>query len=466
MSRYKNLNRRTFLKCSMGGASALLGLPFLEAMLSSEKRAFAAGGKPVRLVTVWSGHSSVENFFPSAQGSGSSYSLSGRPMELLQAHKDYLGIFSGASHTPGKQGHSSCAPLSGMDIPDDPGTTNQFGKQTFDQVVALNYKAAGFSGVKSIHIASTGHNYWYHWSNEKDGTITNTHLADPKLIWDTLVAGISTSASSTASQVTQARGLSVLDLVNGDLTRLRKYLGRDDKDRMDKYEDAIKEIEKRVRASQTGGGGSSCAIPPDPGSPYANNGNKNVINGSKIADNDRLMIDLVAFGFRCDRTRVATLTMEPNYADFTVQGVQQGYKEDAHDCFHLDGKTGLSRDAMIERINRVDRWSMESFGYLLNKLKTTEDGTGGNLLDNSFALHVKECGTGPAGSAHMRENVPFILAGKGGGTFAPDFHRKLNPQNGWVNQVYLAIIKATGGTQTSFNGCSQSIDLMNARNGT
>lgn len=65
--------------------------------------------------------------------------------------------------------------------------------------------------------------------------------------------------------------------------------------------------------------------------------------------------------------------------------------------------------------------SVEHFSYMIKKMHSLKEGNG-SLLDNCIMMW----GSGlEDGNKHRRDNLPFILAGKGGGTlktgrFLPD----------------------------------------------
>jgi hypothetical protein len=56
----------------------------------------------------------------------------------------------------------------------------------------------------------------------------------------------------------------------------------------------------------------------------------------------------------------------------------------------------------------IDRFHVQLFAYFLNKLKSTPDGMGGTLLDNSLYLY----GTGLGNSdVHAHHDLTAVLAG-------------------------------------------------------
>jgi hypothetical protein len=59
----------------------------------------------------------------------------------------------------------------------------------------------------------------------------------------------------------------------------------------------------------------------------------------------------------------------------------------------------------------IDRWNFDQFAYLVGQLKSISDGPG-TLLDNSIVWYATDVGRG---DVHDDGNLPFIVAGRGGG---------------------------------------------------
>ena len=60
----------------------------------------------------------------------------------------------------------------------------------------------------------------------------------------------------------------------------------------------------------------------------------------------------------------------------------------------------------------IDRYLIERFGYFLDKLKSTTEGDS-TLLNNSMILYGSAISDG---NRHTHDDLPIILAGRGGGT--------------------------------------------------
>ena len=90
-----------------------------------------------------------------------------------------------------------------------------------------------------------------------------------------------------------------------------------------------------------------------------------------------------------------------------------GVNEGHHDLSH-HGTTRRS-SAKIQTINT---FHIEQFAYLLGKLKAIQEGDG-TLLDNCMIAY----GSGISdGNRHNHDDLPILLAGKGGGTIKTGRH--------------------------------------------
>jgi hypothetical protein len=65
----------------------------------------------------------------------------------------------------------------------------------------------------------------------------------------------------------------------------------------------------------------------------------------------------------------------------------------------------------VTRVAAINRFNVEQFAYLVKRMQGVQEGDG-TLLDNCILMW----GSGlEDGNKHTRANLPFVLAGKGGG---------------------------------------------------
>jgi hypothetical protein len=137
-------------------------------------------------------------------------------------------------------------------------------------------------------------------------------------------------------------------------------------------------------------------------------------------DYDHLMVDLMVLALRTDTTRVAMLT-HGGYRSYPEADVRRGH----HDCQHHEGDAAKRDD-----LRKIDRFNVGLFAYFIERMAAVEEGTG-TLLDNSMLLYASGMGNP---NRHARENLPVLLAGKGGGTIRTGRHLDFN----WKKMTPLA----------------------------
>ena len=82
---------------------------------------------------------------------------------------------------------------------------------------------------------------------------------------------------------------------------------------------------------------------------------------------------------------------------------------------------------------------MEQFAYFVEKLKATKEGDG-TLLDNCMVVYGSGIGDG---NRHNHDDLPILLAGRGGGTIKPGRHVTY-PRNTPLTNLYLSMLDSMG----------------------
>jgi hypothetical protein len=123
------------------------------------------------------------------------------------------------------------------------------------------------------------------------------------------------------------------------------------------------------------------------------------------------MCDMMVLAFQADVTRVCTfmLANEGSNRSYRNINVNDGH----HSLSHHQGDR-----AKQMKIREINRFHIRQLAYVLNRLKSIPEGDG-TVLDNSMILY----GGGLAdGNRHEHDNLPLVLAGRGGGTILPGRH--------------------------------------------
>jgi hypothetical protein len=149
------------------------------------------------------------------------------------------------------------------------------------------------------------------------------------------------------------------------------------------------------------------------------------------------MLDLSVLAFSCDLTRVITFGYEHTVTEQSHPwvGVNDGY--------HI----GVTHNQPGQPYAAVNKWIVSQFAYLLGKLKATPDAPGtGNLLDNTIVYFASELGEG---SSHSNQDIPIVVAGRGGGQIPRQGRLLSRPGQGNGN-VLIALMQAMGVTVSKF----------------
>src|SRR5579883_1742248 len=245
---------------------------------------------------------------------------------------------------------------------------------------------------------------------------------DPRLVFDRLFGSRSRGDSPAERFKQQRYERSVLDFVLEDARQLRDRLGRNDRRKIDEYLSSIREIELRITAAET-----PAKARTDPGMARPSGIPKD------LREHIRLMLDLLTLAFQADLTRIATFMFanEASNRSYPFLNVPDGH----HDLSHHGGD-----QAKHEKIKAINRFHVEQFAYLLGKLRSMKEGDG-TLLDQVMIVY----GSGISdGDRHNHDDLPILLAGKGGGTIQPGRHLKYDQQP--LNNLYLSMLDRMGVT--------------------
>ncbi len=196
---------------------------------------------------------------------------------------------------------------------------------------------------------------------------------------------------------------SILDEVRDDSQGLRRQVSSADMAKLDEYFESIRDIEKRIdKASKEERleGWRPTLTQPDMPRP-ANELPQNV------PDHMKLMLDLMILAFQMDKSRIATLMLNNDLSQMNfkfLKGVQG--------ALHLDlthNGHAVDKEAMYLRTNQ---FHFAQFAYLVQRMKDIKEGEG-SMLDNSILMTASSLFDG---DAHSANQLPILLAGKGGGS--------------------------------------------------
>jgi hypothetical protein len=234
-------------------------------------------------------------------------------------------------------------------------------------------------------------------------------------------------------QAALKRKKSLIDFQLQDIADSKRALGMDSEHarKLDGLVDGWREVETAVTA-QIGAAGTA----PAAGTASCPTSTKPTGNGQNKQSCDDLgpvhdkMIGLIKLAFEWDLTRVVAYTLSG--ASSGQRWPSQGVNQAHHTLEHSNNVAGQ---------NTMGRFYASKFAMLLDALKSIDDGNGQTALYNSSVVLGMECWS-DSSSGHYLRDIPFILAGQGGGKFQTG--RIVDAKGRNNNDMLVSVQKASG----------------------
>jgi len=404
------LPRRTLLR----GAGVALAVPWLSAMQAAFGET-AAPHPPRRFVAMTLGLGLVaENLNPATAGRDW---VPSRYLESVADLRSRFTVVSGASHPNVSGGHRAEASL----LTAAPMTASAQSRNTvsLDQLLAKHL--GGQTRFPSLVLGLGGSSPSY----TEQGSMIPAEDSPARLFTRLFVAD---SPADQARQAERARqGRSIMDLVADDTRALERELGAGDRVRLDAYFTSVRELERRLVASESWVNTPKPAVditkPVDIGDP------------NDFVGRQRLMSDMVRLALVTDSTRFVTLHLGGSGGVVPIAGVAEGYHSLSH---HGRDEEKLAQLALVET-EIVRAW-----GDFLRGLIGAEEGEG-SVLDRATVLLTSNLGNA---SSHDNRNMPVLVAGGG---FAHGSHIAFDRQNNHpLPNLFLSVLRQTGLQVDSF----------------
>jgi hypothetical protein len=372
------LNRREMLR----GLGVTMALPMLDCMATATNE---AQSKPKRSVFLYIPNG-VNTLTWQIEKSGTDFQFS-TPLASLERHRADVTPISGLHHPMVLGKHHNCDKvwLTGADVPGDGGA--------FRNTVSADQLMAEVQGATtrfaSLEMAVEGHSLA--WSRDgiqlpADRSTTN--------IFNQLF-GVERESKEAIRRRLSRRG-SILDLVADDAKRVTGKLGNSDRNKLDEYLTAVRQVEVRTQRADSWLNAPKPQLAP---ADVANLSRK--LDMSVVAEYHRLFYDLMVMALRTDSTRVITcmICSESNGGAIPDIGISQT----RHGLSHHNGDP-----EQLRRLTQTDTFLVEQLSYFLDRLKDYQEEDGQTLLDTTQVLW----GSGMAyGHSHGNANLPTLLAG-------------------------------------------------------
>jgi hypothetical protein len=436
-----------------GAGSIAIALPWLEIM--GEERTARAAVPAHRFVTVYTPGGSVidngngENRWRPT-GTESDFALS-PILAPLEAIKQKLLVVDGLSMQSAKGEQHQSGILAWLTGTEQDGTGYARGPSV-DQVIATRI-SKGKKPKASIQMAvrwGTGKSHGLlHPINAVNFEDNETFdpippRLDPQEIFTSLFGTLDPNSSADAIARIQ-RKKSILDFVDRRYENLLQRLGASDRQKVEQHLTKIRELEQ---ALETGVVPNAACVPPEKVdtsgyNPYtglnsSDDGSiSDVSTDESIPEVGRFMMDMLVMALACDITAVSSLQWSDTEAKHTFPWL--GLSEHHHFYQHDGG----FRPAECEQIGI---WYSEQHAYLLQAMDAVDMG-GHTLLDESVVFFGSELAQP---STHNKSDMPFLLAGGGGGLRGGRFLRNDNLADNSHNNLLLAILSLFGDERQVF----------------
>ncbi len=443
----KHIDRRSFLR----GVGVTLSLPLLDSMIPAlTPAAHAAANQKTRFLAIFSPHGWSPTYW--ADGRPDIPVTEGRNVGLgfihkpLDPWKDKLTIVSGLDATssmppPGSSGgdHSrASATFTGV-APKKTAGADIYCGTSVDQIIAQKYGQETLLPSIQLAIEDPGANtgicgwgYSCAYSNSiswASPTKPLPHEINPMVVFEHLFGDGSTQEERVARRQTTG---SILDAVTAKLTRFQKTLPQADRNRLNDYLEAIREMERRLQIAE-----KRSAEAPSLDVPFG--------VPDSFDEHVKLHFDLTALAFQGDITRVASLM----YArDVSLRSYPESTVTTANHPASHHGEDPKRREDWA----KINQYHMKCFAHFLKKLQDTKEGDG-NLFDHTLVLWGSNMGNA---NQHSHVNVGYLLAGGASGR-----HKgKLNVKTtGPTSNMLLTTVQMMGVEKDSIGDSTGTIAI-------
>jgi len=416
------LDRRAFLE----GSGTLLALPVLDAMMT--RRARARPEPPRRFVAYF-----VPNgmLMPAWTPSSVEAELELSPiLQPLAPVRDELVVLSGLRRSvrssplepePHSLGTSTfLRPAERFFGPEAPG---RCAIPSVDQLIAR--RVGRHTPIPSLQLGAaapgtpeaSGATDGWRATQSISWTETGRPLGrqvSPRAVFERMVRGPDVAAGIAKAHERHRRGKSALDAVLEGARRLDRTLGAADRRALDAHLAGVRELELRIARLE----------PSTATEPVAS-------TADDYHERVAVMTDLIVWALRCDLTRVVTFMLGDGASDCThpFLGIDDGH----HELSHHRGDP-----VRLEKLQAIDTWEVTRLASLLRRLREVPEGDG-TLLDQTIVYFGSELSDG---DSHEGDDLPVLVAGRGGGAVRPGRHLRTPGRS--ASDLHRSFLEAFG----------------------
>jgi hypothetical protein len=447
MSGMNKTNRRQFMRTIQGAAGASLTLPLFESLAGTAvaKLPIKSAKPPVRMAIYYVPMGVIRRgFFPgesetkipkfTSEPKAKSlveHNVGIRKLQFLTSTQqplesviDKVTFISGLNRTyrHGSDVHAQCGSCFLSSATGESVTSSVYPlDRTFDHLVADSI--GGDTPFRTLELSCNSHKdnkesiYFDNISWYGTGHVAPS-IRDPRQAYDRLFG---TNRMSLQRDIT--------NLVLRDARSLQRKLGRVDREKFEEYFEGIRSIEQQM----------------DKLSKLKND--LTVVEEVNVPDSTeslmprgkyiRLMGDLMIAAFQAGLTNVATMMIGPERwnTPYMFEGVFD--KPVSHHVMSHNQKQ------FIGELLKIDKFYMEQFVYMVQRMSMIREFDGSTLLDNMIFTYGSGLGDG---ATHQYTDLPIIVAGGGGGRLKQGMHLHCAEgtplSNLWLTQTRALGLKA------------------------
>ena len=440
----KHMPRRTFLR----GMGATVALPFLDAMVPAGRgaaRVASAAEPPIRLVCIEEVHGlpgcndwGAERFLFAPETTGRDFVMV--PDNALTALRDYQEYLTIISNTDCRMAEAFTPPEIGGDHfrssavfltqshPKQTQGSDIFAGLSLDQMYAQRYgqdtplPSMQFCIENLDQAGGCTYNYSCVYTDSiswASPTEPLPMIRDPRVAFDMLF-GAGASPEDRAER--RATRRSILDWIARDVADARRELGADDRARMDKYLEDVREIERRIEmVEQKNSSGDERQLPAAPaGVP------------DSFVEHMEMMYDLQVLALQTDMTRVMSFKLgrDAQNRSFPESGSDRGFHPSSHHG---------NREERLMDFNRICQYRMQTMPYFLDKMKDTMEGDK-SLLEKTAIIWGSPMADA---NVHNHRRCPLVFLGHADGRLAGNLHIKAEDGTPMAN-AFVTLMHALG----------------------
>jgi Protein of unknown function (DUF1552) len=426
----KHLSRRTLLRA--GGAT--IGLPLLNAMVpaATALAQTAAAAKP-RMGFFYLPHGAImdntrygaemNRWTPDKEG----HDFDLKPiLEPFAPFKKYLTVVSGLGNKPAESSavhaivpatwlscvhpRQSHAPYAGVTI--DQVAAQHIGQETpLPSLEVATEEEGGGAACDGTYGCAYGRTISFRTPTTPLPMEFDAHKAFEKIFG----RGNNEGERKAVSHDYQ----SLLDMVLGEASSLKRTLGPADRSLVDDYLDSVREIERRIELMGQRDL-TKIALPDVP------------VARPSFDELLRLQFDLIAAAFQANMTRVVSYMMAAEVSNMSYGhiGIPDAFHPLSH---HADNK------AQMEKLARVQRYHVGVFADFLAKLAKMPDGDAGSVLDNSVFLYGSNMSNS---NVHNNFPLPTVVVGRAGGAIEGGQHLRYPDRTPLANLLFTLLHRA------------------------